>query len=98
MHDNEKNRKVAMKKIDSSEMKDTEKERVQKEVENLKSMSLPTFIEFYDYENDNDTQKIYMEYADQGTLENKISQLKKEGKDFVQEEIFDYLIDIIYFK
>ena len=95
VHDNEKNRKVAMKKIDSSEMKDTEKERVQKEVENMKSMSIPTFIEFYDYENDNDTQKIYMEYADQGTLENKIAQLKKEGKDFTQEEIFDYLIDIL---
>ena len=95
VHDNEKNRKVAMKKIDSSEMKDTEKERVQKEVENMKNMTIPTFIEFYDYENDNDTQKIYMEYADQGTLENKIAQLKKEGKDFTQEEIFDYLIDIL---
>jgi serine/threonine protein kinase len=57
VHDNEKNRKVAMKKIDSSEMKDTEKERVQKEVENMKNMTIPTFIEFYDYENDNDTQK-----------------------------------------
>ena len=95
VHDKEKNRKVAMKKIDSSEMKDTEKERVQKEVENMKSMKIPTFIEFYDYENENDTQKIYMEYADQGTLENKISQLKKEGKDFSSEEIFDYLIDIL---
>ena len=95
VHDNEKNRKVAMKKIDSSEMKDTEKERVQKEVENMKSMAIPTFIEFYDYENEGDTQKIYMEYADQGTLENKIAQLKKEGKDFTQEEIFDYLIDIL---
>ena len=95
VHDNEKNRKVAMKKIDSSEMKDTEKERVQKEVENMKSMSIPTFIEFYDYENDNDTQKIYMEYADQGTLENKIAQMKNDGKDFEEENIFDYLIDIL---
>ena len=95
VHDNEKNRKVAMKKIDSSEMKDTEKERVQKEVENMKSMQIPTFIEFYDYENDNDTQKIYMEYADQGTLENKIAKMKNEGKDFTEEEIFDYLIDIL---
>jgi NIMA (never in mitosis gene a)-related kinase len=95
LQDNEKNRKVAMKKIESAEMKDTEKERVQKEVENMKSMNIPTFIEFYDYENDNDTQKIYMEYADQGTLENKIAQLKKEGKDFTNEEIFDYLIDIL---
>ena len=95
LQDNEKNRKVAMKKIESAEMKDTEKERVQKEVENMKSMNIPTFIEFYDYENDNDTQKIYMEYADQGTLEDKIAQLKKEGKDFTNEEIFDYLIDIL---
>lgn len=95
VHDNEKNRKVAMKKIDSSEMKDTEKEKVQKEVENMKSMSIPTFIEFYDYENENDTQKIYMEYADQGTLESKIAKYKQEGKDFTTEEIFDYLIDIL---
>ena len=96
VHDTEKNRKVAMKKIDSSEMKDTEKERVQKEVENMKSMKIPTFIEFYDYENDNDTQKIYMEYADQGTLENKIAKMKNDGKDFTNEEIFDYLIDILF--
>ena len=95
VHDNEKNRKVAMKKIDSSEMKDTEKEKVQKEVENMKSMSIPTFIEFYDYESENDTQKIYMEYADQGTLENKIAKYKQEGKDFTTDEIFDYLIDIL---
>ena len=95
VHDTEKNRKVAMKKIDSSEMKDTEKERVQKEVENMKSMKIPTFIEFYDYENDNDTQKIYMEYADQGTLENKIAKMKNDGKDITNEEIFDYLIDIL---
>ena len=61
----------------------------------MKSMKIPTFIEFYDYENDNDTQKIYMEYADQGTLENKIAKMKNEGKDFTEEEIFDYLIDIL---
>jgi NIMA (never in mitosis gene a)-related kinase len=36
-----------------------------------------------------------MEYADQGTLENKIAQMKKEGKDFNTEEIFDSLIDIL---
>ena len=95
MQDNEKNRKVAMKKIETSEMKDTEKERVQKEVENMKSINIPTFIEFYDYEIDNDSQKIYMEYADQGTLENKISQYKKEGKNFSDDEIYAFLIDIL---
>jgi serine/threonine protein kinase len=36
-----------------------------------------------------------MEYGDQGTLEDKIAQLKIEGKDFTNEEIFDYLIDIL---
>ena len=95
LQDKEKNRKVAMKKIDASEMKDADKERVQKEVENMKNMDIPSFIEFYDYEDDNNNQKIYMEYADQGTLENKIAKYKQEGKNFTEEEIFDYLIDIL---
>ena len=95
LQDNEKNRKVAMKRIDSTDMNEKDKERVQKEVENMKSMNLPTFIEFYDFEDDNNNQKIYMEYGDQGTLENKIAKYKQEGKNFTNEEIFDYLIDIL---
>ena len=95
LQDTEKNRKVAMKKIDTTDMKDSDKERVQKEVENMKSMNIPTFIEFYDFEDDNNNQKIYMEYGDQGTLENKIAKQKQEGKNFTDEEIFDYLIDIL---
>ena len=95
LQDTEKNRKVAMKKIDTTDMKDTDRERVQKEVENMKSMNIPTFIEFYDFEDDNNNQKIYMEYGDQGTLENKIAKHKQEGKNFTDEEIFDYLIDIL---
>ena len=95
LQDTEKNRKVAMKKIDTTDMKDSDKERVQKEVENMKSMNIPTFIEFYDFEDDNNNQKIYMEYGDQGTLENKIAKQKQEGKNFTNEEIFDYLIDIL---
>ena len=95
LQDNEKNRKVAMKKIDSTDMNDKDRERVQKEVENMKNMNIPTFIEFYDFENDNNSQKIYMEYGDQGTLENKIAKYKQEGKNFSNEEIFDYLIDIL---
>ena len=95
LQDTEKNRKVAMKKIDTTDMKDSDKERVQKEVENMKSMNIPTFIEFYDFEDDNNNQKIYMEYGDQGTLENKIAKQKQEGKNFIDEEIFDYLIDIL---
>ena len=95
LQDTEKNRKVAMKKIDTTDMKDSDKERVQKEVENMKSMNIPTFIEFYDFEDDNNNQKIYMEYGDQGTLEKKIAKQKQEGKNFTDEEIFDYLIDIL---
>ena len=95
LQDTEKNRKVAMKKIDTTDMKDSDKERVQKEIENMKSMNIPTFIEFYDFEDDNNNQKIYMEYGDQGTLENKIAKQKQEGKNFTDEEIFDYLIDIL---
>ena len=95
LQDNEKNRKVAMKKIDSTDMSEKDRERVQKEVENMKNMNIPTFIEFYDFENDNNSQKIYMEYGDQGTLENKIAKYKQEGKNFSNEEIFDYLIDIL---
>ena len=95
LQDHEKNRKVAMKKIDSTDMNEKDRERVQKEVENMKNMNIPTFIEFYDFENDNNSQKIYMEYGDQGTLENKIAKYKQEGKNFSNEEIFDYLIDIL---
>ena len=95
LQDNEKNRKVAMKRIDSTDMQEKDRERIQREVDNMKNMNIPTFIEFYDFENDNNYQKIYMEYGDQGTLENKIAKYKQEGKNFTEEEIFDYLIDIL---
>ncbi len=36
-----------------------------------------------------------MEYAHQGTLENKIAKVKNEEKNFTEQEIIDYLIDIL---
>lgn len=88
-------RKVAVKKIRVEGMKQIEKEKVKKEVENMKSIKVPTSIEFYDFEIENDNRFIYMEFADHGTLEKKINQHKRNGTSFLTEEIFDYMIEIM---
>ena len=94
-YDNEQDRKVAVKKFKVEGMEQKEKEKIKKEVDNMKSIDIPTAIKCYDFEIENDNRFIYMEYANQGTLEKKLIMHKQKGIDFSTEEIFEYLIDIM---
>lgn len=90
-----KDRKVAIKKFKGEGMTEEMKKQVLKEVDNMKLIKIPTVIEFYDFEIENDNKFIYMEYANQGTLEEKIFFNKRNGKQFQVDEIFEYLIEIM---
>ena len=94
-YDKEKDRKVAVKKFKVEGMEQKEKEKIKKEVDNMKSIDIPTAIKCYDFEIENDNRFIYMEYANQGTLEKKLFMHKQKGTNFSTEEIFEYLIDIM---
>ena len=94
-YDNELNRKVAIKKIKVEGMEQKEKEKIKKEVDNMKSIDIPTAIKCYDYEIENDNRFIYLEYAEKGTLENNIILNQQKGTFFSTEEIFEYLLDIM---
>ncbi len=95
-YDNVLNRKVAIKKIQVEGMKEVEADnKINKEVENMKNIKIPTSIEFYNYEIENDNRFIYMEYADKGTLASQINNYLVNGGKFSTEQIFDYLCDIM---
>ena len=81
-YDNEQDRKVAVKKFKVEGMEQKEKEKIKKEVDNMKSIDIPTAIKCYDFEIENDNRFIYMEYANQGTLEKKLFMHKQKGIDF----------------
>ena len=95
-YDNVLNRKVAIKKIQVEGMREMDADnRINKEVENMKNIKIPTSIEFYDFEIENDNRFIYMEYADKGTLDRQINNYLVYGGKFSTEQIFDYLCDIM---
>ena len=95
-YDNVLNRKVAIKKIQVEGMREVDADnKINKEVENMKNMKIPTSIEFYDFEIENDNRFIYMEYADKGTLDRQINNYLVYGGKFPTEQIFDYLCDIM---
>lgn len=94
-YDVQLNRKTAVKKIKVEGMQKVEKEKVKLEVENMKSVKVPTAIEFYDFEIENDNRYIYMEYADGGTLESKINSHLRARTTFSTDEIFMYISEIM---
>ena len=94
-YDKVKERKVAIKKMRAEGMKSEMKDQIMKEVNNMKSIKIPTSVEFYDFEIENDNRFIYMEYATKGTLESQIYENKKSGQQFEIDQIFDYLVEIM---
>lgn len=93
--DNEKDRLVAVKKISLEGMEDSGKTRVKKEVEYMQSVQSPTIISFYESTVENNVRYLYMEYASKGTLEEKIIDVKWKGKDFPNEQILDWIIEVL---
>ncbi|MCQ2817204.1 MAG: protein kinase [archaeon] len=93
--DTKLNRRVAIKKIQVEGMKEIEQTKVQKEVDLMSSIKIPTAIQMYDFQAEGDRRYIYMEAADKGTLEEQIRQHSLKNKPFDEEEIFDYLIEIL---
>jgi len=96
LQDNENNGKlVAVKIINTQCLEENSKLKVEREIELMKQVNVPSIIEFYESKTENDTKYIYMEYADGGSLDNKIFQAKTRGDKLDQNVIFDWMIEIL---
>jgi serine/threonine protein kinase len=93
--DNDQKRLVAVKRIQIDGMNKAAKNNVLREVDLMKSVKVPTVIEFYDSTFDNDFRYIYMEYADGGTLEDKIKQCKIKGKTLEPDQVLSFICEIM---
>lgn len=93
--DNDQKRLVAVKRIQIDGMNKAAKNNVLREVDLMKSVKVPTVIEFYDSTFDNDFRYIYMEYADGGTLEDKIKQCKIKGKRLETDQVLSFICEIM---
>ena len=93
--DNENDRYVAVKKISLEGMSQAGKNKVKQEVDYMSSVKTPTIIEFYHSTVENDKRYIYLEFAKDGTLEQKIRDCKLKGNSFPTESILDWLIQVL---
>lgn len=93
--DNETNKYVAVKKISLEGMSQAGKNKVKQEVDYMNSVKTPTIIEFYSSTVENDVRYIYLEFAKEGTLEQKIRDYKLKGDSFKFETIIDWFIEIL---
>jgi serine/threonine protein kinase len=93
--DMEENRFVAVKKISLEGETETSKKKLKSEFENMEKIKCPTVIESYATKIENNQMYIYLEFADGGTLDDKISELRIKGKRLSFELIRDFTIDIL---
>jgi NIMA (never in mitosis gene a)-related kinase len=70
-------------------------EKLKEEYRSMTKIKCPTVIQAYELKIINDMVYIYLEYADGGSLLDKISKYKIKGQKFTFEEIRDYTIDIL---
>ena len=87
-------RQVAIKKMYIKENKAKESD-VELEKNEMMKIKSPTCIELYDLISIDNYRFIFMEYADQKTLENKLTELQKEKKTLSTDEIYDILIELL---
>jgi len=93
--DNIEEKYVAVKKISLEGMTQAGKNKVKQEVDLLFKVKTPTIIEFFSSVVENDTRFIYLEYAKEGTLEDKIRNYRLKGNKIPTEQIIDWLIQIL---
>ena len=93
--DNFEEKYVAVKKISLEGMTQAGKNKVKQEVDLLNKVKTPTIIEFFSSVVENDTRFIYLEYAKEGTLEDKIRDYRIKGNKIPTEQILDWFIQIL---
>lgn len=93
--DNEKEILVAVKKISLEGMDGLGKSKVKQEVDYMKSVKSPTIISLYDSTVENNVRYLYLEYAKEGTLEQKIRDVKLKGGLFEITQILEWIIEIL---
>jgi serine/threonine protein kinase len=91
--DTEENRYVAIKKMSLEGCNEKLRNKMMAEFEHMKLLKCPTIIQSYGTKIENDYLYIYLEYANAGTLEKKMEELKDKRLSF--ECIRDYTIDLL---
>lgn len=92
----------ALKTIELKLMSPNERKLAENEVTLLKVLNGPTIIHYYEHFTQNDTIYIVMEFAEKGSLSEKISEYSMKGEPIPNEQvqnayfvtIFNSLIDI----
>ena len=81
----------AMKTIELNHMNSKEQELVKDEINQIKALESPTIIKYYDSFMENNSLYIVMEFAEGGSLCDKIADHKKREELFTNEQILgDY--------
>ena len=93
-NDNQLPRQVVIKKMYIKD-NNTKLENVEIEKNKMMKIKVPNCIELYDLIAINNYRFICMEYADQKTLLNKISEAKKERKGLNNDEILNIFVQIL---
>jgi len=75
-------------------MDEEAKEKTANEIKYLRRVKGPTIIEFFDSVTLNNMRYIYLEYAEQGTLEEKILEKLKKGGDFDVNTILEWICEV----
>ena len=86
----------AYKKVDISNANDEETKKILKEVEILKVLNHPNIIGLYEYnisEDKNNIEIVY-EFADDGDLQMKLDEHKKNNENFNENQLLEWLVQI----
>ena len=84
-----KNRKIYAMKVNK------DKNINSKEVQVLKTINSPTIIHLYESQVLNEKEYMVLEYAERGTLYERIKEFSKSNKKFDQNQILDWMVQIL---
>lgn len=95
VRNNSDNELYALKTIQLKLMSPHERKLAENEVTLLKVLNGPTIIKYYEHYTDSDTIYIVMEYASGGSLFDRISDHKLQGKPIPNEKILDWTAQLV---
>ncbi|CAD8066879.1 unnamed protein product [Paramecium sonneborni] len=85
----------AMKVIPTLFMNEQEKKNAENEVSLLKVLTAPTIIKYYESFAENESLNIIMEYAEGGSLNEKISEHTKVGQKIPKDQILAWMAQLV---
>ena len=92
----ETNEEYAYKRVNISDANDESVKKIKNDVEILKTLNLPNVILFVNalFSDDQKTLYLFTEYADDGNLQMKLDENKKEKKNFDEVTLLNWLMQV----